>query len=360
MYKLIVVKIGASILVGEKHLNLNKFKEIAYEVSKFINRGTKVIIVSSGAIASAMSKLNIQSRPKILSELQALASLGQIELMKLYQKYFSKYNFEVGQVLLTWDDFSFRIRYLNAQKTLLKLLNLGIVPIINENDTVAVEEIKLGDNDRLSAMVASMVGADLLLMLTDVDGIYDSSGNLIKETDDIKKIKEYCLGTDKQFCIGGMITKLEAAEIATYFGIPCLISNGRIRFPISKAIERNFGSYIKPHRKLKARKHWLAYLSKPKGAIVIDSGARQAIVKKYKSILPKGILSIRGDFDAGELIKILDQDELEIARGITNYSCREIDKIKGQNSSEIKAILGYKRSDEVISRDNLVVIGGEE
>lgn len=359
MHKIIVIKIGASVLIDGSKLAQAKFKEIAQDVSSLIKRGTKVAIVSSGAIALALTRLKLRSKPESISKLQALASLGQIELMKLYQASFARYGLEVAQVLLTWDDFSQRKRYLNAQKALLQLLRYGFVPIINENDAVAIEEIKLGDNDRLSAMVASLLKADLLLILSDVDGIYDREGNLIKEVEDLKEIKKYCMGTDKRFCVGGMITKLEAAEIVGSLGIPCLISNGRLKNAIAQILNKNLGSYIRPNKKLEAKKHWLVYISKPKGAILLDAGAEEAILSKKKSVLPKGVIGVKGSFDAGDLIQILNSRREEIARGISGYSSSEIEKIKGARTSEIEALLGKKRSDEIVHRNNLVVTGGE-
>ncbi len=360
MYKKIVIKIGSSVLRKNGALNLIKFKEIAQDVSQLIKNGKKIILVSSGAIASGMSKLDIKTKPHTVSKLQAIASLGQIELMKFYQLYFAKFNLEIGQVLLNWDDFSDRKRYLNVRDTIAQLQSLKIIPVVNENDALAIEEIKLGDNDRLSAMVAALAGADLLLVLSDVDGIYDSKGDLIPEVDNIKKIKKYCFGTKKNFCIGGMITKLEAAEIAVSLGIPCIISNGSIKNAISKTLKNNLGTYIKAARKLSAKKHWLAYLSKPKGAIVIDSGAEEAVVQKNKSILPRGVINIKGSFDAGDLITVLNSNNSEIARGITAYASNEIAKIKGRKTSEIASVLGEKRSDEIIHRSNLVLVGGGE
>ncbi|MDP8233256.1 MAG: glutamate 5-kinase [Candidatus Saelkia tenebricola] len=357
MYKKIVIKIGSSVLRKNSSLNLIKFKEIAHDISQLNKSGQKIILVTSGAIASGMSRLDIKTKPRAISKLQAIASLGQIELMKLYQEYFAKFKLEIGQVLLSWDDFSSRRRYLNARDTISELLSLKIVPVINENDALTIEEIKLGDNDRLSAMVAALVEADLLLMLSDVDGIYDSNGELIKEVDDIKKIKKYCFDTSKDFCVGGMITKIEAAEIATALGIPCIISNGNIRNAVLKTLANNSGTYIKAARKLSAKKHWLAYLSKPKGGIIIDAGAKEAVIQKNKSILPRGIVGIKGSFDAGDLVTVFSKNNLELARGITSYASNEISKIKGKKTQEIMSVLGEKRADEIIHRNNLVLTG---
>ncbi|MDP8216522.1 MAG: glutamate 5-kinase [Candidatus Kaelpia imicola] len=356
MYKKIVIKIGSSILrKSGGSLNLGKFKDIAKEVSSLIEKNRKVVIVSSGAIASGMGKLGLKSRPQMMSRLQALASLGQIELMKSYQDSFSKYRIEIGQVLLNWDDFSDRKRYLNAKDTIEQLIKLKVIPVINENDALAVEEIKLGDNDRLSAMVASLISADLLLILSDVDGIYDGEGKIIRRVSDIKGVKKHCFDTDKDYCVGGMITKLEAVEIAASLGIPSVITNGNDKNGIREGIGLESGTFIEAEKRLSAKKHWITYLSKAKGVITVDTGAEKAIVERGKSILPMGILSINGHFDAGDLITVKNEIGTEIARGISGYSSSEIEKIRGRKSKEIAEVLGFKRRDEVVYRDNLVL-----
>ena len=234
---------------------------------------------------------------------------------------------------------------------------------IDSNEDPLFFSIKSGkphmlSTDAVAAMLAKQVKADLLIIATNVDGIYDKSGKLIKSVGNIREIRDYCLGTDKDFCVGGMATKLEASRIVTSLGIPCVISNGKIKSAIYKTLKNNLGTHIKPEKKLKARKHWLAYLSKSKGAIIIDSGAEEAVVRRGKSILPKGILKVEGSFDKGELITVLNPENKEIARGITNYSSTEISKIKGVKTSEIKTLLGKKKYDEVVYRDNLVLTGG--
>ncbi|MDD5613615.1 MAG: glutamate 5-kinase [Candidatus Omnitrophica bacterium] len=357
-YKTIVIKIGSSVLRGNSALNIAKFKEIAQDVAQIKRSGKRVLIVSSGAIASGMVRLGLKIRPQSISSLQALASIGQIELMKLYQKNFLRYKIEVAQVLLNWDDFSSRKRYLNAKDTINELLKLGAVPIINENDALAVEEIKLGDNDRLSAMLAALLGADLLMILSDVAGIYDYDKNIIKEVTDLKDVKKYCSGTKKHFSVGGMTTKLEAAEICTTSGIPCLIADGRVKNPLLHALNNETGTYIRAIKGLKAKKHWLAYITKKsKGAILVDEGAVAAIISRNKSLLPKGIIAVEGHFNVDDLVSIKDKNGLEIARGITSYSSFELDKIKGCNTNDVAAILGCKRRDEVVDRDNLALVG---
>ncbi|MDP8253041.1 MAG: glutamate 5-kinase [Candidatus Kaelpia aquatica] len=356
MYKKIVIKIGSSILrKNDGSLDLVKFKNIAKEVSSLMDKNRNIVLVSSGAIASGMGKLGLKSRPQAISYLQALASLGQIELMKTYQNSFSKHKIEIGQVLLSWDDFSDRKRYLNAKDTIEQLIKLKIVPVINENDALAVEEIKFGDNDKLSAMVASLISADLLLILSDIDGIYDGEGRIIKRVTNVKDVKKYCFDTDKAHCVGGMITKLEAVEVAASLGIPSVITNGKDKDGIKKGIALESGTFIEAEKKLSAKKHWIAYLSKSKGAITVDAGAEKAVVEKGKSILPMGILSVNGHFGVGDLITVKNKIGIEIAKGISGYSSLEIEKIKGHKSKEIAAVLGLKRQDEAVHRDNLVL-----
>jgi glutamate 5-kinase len=356
--KRIVIKIGSSVinLTKRRKIDIIKIREICRDVKKLIENKNQILIVSSGAIASAMVRHNLTKRPSKISVLQSLAAIGQIELMKIYQQAFAKYNIEIAQVLLTWDDFSYRKRYLNAKNTLEKLLSMGIIPIINENDPIAIEEIKLGDNDRLSALVACLIRANILIMLSDVKGIYDKDGKLVRDVYDLNKIRDFCKGTEKSCSVGGMKTKLEAAEIVTNFGIDMIVTDGRKKYPIISALNSDERTLIKGMKKLKAKKHWIAYGGKIKGKIFIDNGAKEAILKRGKSILASGIIKKLGEFDCNDLISVFDMNLNEIARGITNYSSDEIDMIKGKKSSEIVNILGKKKSDEVIHRDNLVII----
>jgi len=223
---------------------------------------------------------------------------------------------------------------------------------------VGVEEIKLGDNDRLSAMVASMIQAELLIMLSDVPGVYNDQGEIINEVRDIEEVKDFCLDTDKNFCVGGMFTKIEAVKIAISMGLNAVISDGRIKKPILSVIRDKKGTWFPARSKLQARKHWLAYISQPRGILIVDKGAESALVKKRRSLLPKGVREIKGEFSVGELVKVLNSEGEEIARGIINYSSSETKKILGRDSKEIISILGFKRSDELVNRDNLVITGG--
>jgi glutamate 5-kinase len=356
MYKKIVIKIGSSILRKDNgSIDLNRFKSIAAEAAALMDRKIKIIVVSSGAIAFGMGRLDLKSRPQTIPRLQALASLGQIELMNTYKNCFSKHRIDVGQVLLNWDDFSNRKRYLNAKDTIEQLIDLKAVPIINENDALAVEEIKLGDNDRLSAMVASLISADLLLILSDIDGIYDENHAVIKRVNTIKDMKKYCFDTDKRHCVGGMVTKLEAVEIASSLGIPSIIANGGSKNGIREALKLKQGTFIEAKKKLSAKKHWIAYISKTKGAIVLDPGAEKAVTEGGKSVLPMGIIAVEGGFGFGDLITLKNKKGEVFAKGISAYSSFEIEKIKGFKSKDIAEILGVKRQDEVVHRDNLVL-----
>jgi glutamate 5-kinase len=347
-YKRIVIKIGSSLLYAQDSgLDCALVNELAGQISGLIKEGKEVAIVSSGAIAMGMSVLKLKSRPADVAYLQAAAAIGQHELMSTYRTFFKQKSLSCGQVLLTWEDFNDRKRYLNAKNTLLKLLSLKTVPIINENDTVSTEEIKFGDNDRLSALVANLISADILLMLSDVGGLLDKEKKVIPIVDEITdEIKELACPTSKKVCVGGMITKLEAAKICIDSGIPCVIANGRRKDIILSAIKepKECGTIFVPKKSLKAREHWIAFGTKPKGAIVVDDGARQALLNK-KSLLSVGIYSFEGSFDSGDIVSVKDKRDSEIARGKIRISSRELDKVKGIRSEK-----------EVIHRNDIVIL----
>ncbi|MFH2013048.1 MAG: glutamate 5-kinase [Pseudomonadota bacterium] len=363
--KSIVIKIGSGVLTsGEVGLNSSIFKGLAREISLLKKNGYHPIIVSSGAIAAGMQKLGLCERPKNIPQKQAAAAVGQSTLMWNYERSFAEYNQKVAQVLLTHDDLSNRQRYLNARNTLLTLSDYGIIPIINENDSVAVEEIKFGDNDNLSAMTTNLVGADLLIILTDIDGLYDKDPchkedaqliPLVKEIDD--EIEKIAGDTTNQISIGGMITKVQAAKKAAIFGVPTIVANGKLDGIINKIITgEEVGTLFLPKKtRMNSRKHWIAFTLKTKGEICVDDGAKKAIVDKGKSLLPSGVLSIKGKFGAGDSVTLVGPDNLEFAKGLVNYSSSEITKIKGLKTVEIEAKLGYKYFDEIIHRDDLVV-----
>jgi len=349
-YKRIVVKLGSSLFYQVKgNFDLGVTRQIAAEVTSLVREGWEVAIVSSGAIALGMQLLGLKSRPKELSYLQAAAAVGQNELMDIYRSIFKEKSLNCGQVLLTWEDFDDRRRYLNAKNTLLSLLKLGIIPIINENDTVSTDEIKFGDNDRLSALVATLISADLLIILTDVEGfLAKDKKTLIKLVSEITpELKALASPTDKKTCVGGMITKIEAARIAVGSGIPCVIANGRAKGAIALNASEpgQLGTIFVPKRsRLAAKKRWIAFGTKSKGKIIVDDGARNALLSR-KSLLAVGVVGIGGDFQAGDIVSIVDKRHLEFARGKTNFSSKQLEKLQGQRLDR-----------EVIHCDNIVAV----
>jgi len=348
-YRRIVIKVGASLLYSEK--NKLDFRLINYIVSQaayLVKNNIELVMVSSGAIALGMSVLKLESRPKDLSYLQAVAAIGQNELMNLYRRFFEKDHINCAQILLTWEDFTDRRRYLNAKNTLLTLLKLGSIPIINENDTVSVDEIKFGDNDRLSALVASLISADLLVILSDVDGLLDKEKNVISVIDEITpQIKELASPTNKKTCVGGMVTKMEAAKICVDSGIPCVIANGRRKDVILSVIKeptKNGTLFIPKKGCLAARKRWIAFGTKPKGKIIVDEGAKNALMNK-KSLLSVGVIGIEGIFESGDIVSVIDRQNREFARGKSGLSSRQLDRVKGSRFDK-----------EVVHRDNIVIL----
>ena len=364
--KRIVVKVGSSILASiEKGLHYEVFSHLTKEISDLKRQGYEIVLVSSGAIAAGMEKLGYKTRPQTITQKQATAAVGQTRLMNIYEKYFSRFQQMVAQVLLTHDDLSHRRRFLNARNTLLTLLELGIIPIINENDTVVVDEIKFGDNDNLSALVTNLIGADLLIILTDIEGICDSDPRVnprakcIPLLEDIDVNMEGIVGeTKSEMSVGGMISKIQAARKASRFGIPTVVAQGTKDGVLHQILKgKEIGTLILPKEEaLSSRKHWIAFNPKPKGDVIVDDGAKKAIVQKGKSLLPSGVVKIRGAFDRGELVTCLGPRGKEFARGLVNYSASELEKIKGLQSDQIETALGYKYSDEVIHRDDLVVL----
>lgn len=351
-YKRIVIKIGSSLFFRRLtplsiNLDFNVINGVAKQIIQLIKEGKEVVIVSSGAIATGMSLLKIVSRPKELSFLQAIAAVGQNELMNVYRKIFNKETLNCAQVLLTWEDFDNRKRYLNVKNTLFKLLELGTVPIINENDTVSTDEIKFGDNDRLSALVSKLISADILIILSDVDGLLDKNKNIIREVHEITpQIKALASSTDKKTSVGGMLTKIEAAKIVVDSGIPCVIANGQRRDIILSVIKepQEYRTLFVSKKGLTARKHWIAFSAKSKGKIMVDAGAKNALLNK-KSLLSVGVIALEGTFECGDIVSIIDRQNCEFARGKINFSNRQLDKIKGKRSDK-----------EVIHCNNMVIL----
>jgi len=362
----IVVKVGSSILASvEKGLHHEVFSHLAKEISNLKRKGYEIVLVSSGAIAAGMEKLGYKTRPQSITQKQATAAVGQGRLMNIYEGYFSRYQQMVAQILLTHDDLSHRKRFLNARNTLLTLLELGIIPIINENDTVVVDEIKIGDNDNLSALITNLIEADLLIILTDIEGLcdadprYNPHARCISLVEDIDADMGKVVGdTDGEWNVGGMVSKIEAARKASRSGIPTVIACGTREGVLHQILKgKEIGTLILPKKEaLSSRKHWIAFNLKPKGDVVVDEGAKKAIAQKGKSLLPSGVVKVRGAFDRGDPVSCLGPRGKEFARGLVNYSATELEKIKGLKTEQIETALGYKYSDEIIHRDDLVLL----
>jgi len=362
--KKIIIKIGSSILIDKMgKLRKKWLKEFVKDIQFLIKKNKQVVIVSSGAIALGCEYLGIEKKTLKIDKSQAVASVGQIELMNFYKKIFNKSKIKISQVLLTLDDTEQRRRSINAKRTIENLLNMGIIPIVNENDTTATTEIKYGDNDRLAARVSQIVSADCLILLSDVDGLYtenpknNKKTKLIKTVKDIdKNIRNYAAKTDSIYGSGGMKTKIEAAKICQLAGCYMVISNGNYINPIKKIIKDNECTWFLPKvSKLDARKQWIIGSVSPKGVIYIDAGAAKAI-SNGKSLLPAGIKKITGFFNKGDHILVKDQNNKECARGLVSFSSIEVEKIKGAHSREIKNTLGYSSREEVIHKDDLVEV----
>lgn len=365
--KRVVVKLGSSILSNERGIDRRRLRRLAGEIHEVASQ-RQVVIVSSGAVAAGMARLGLSERPKTIPQKQAAAAVGQIGLMALYQQYLGKLGRAVAQVLLTRDDLANRRRYINARHAFEALLQAGVIPIVNENDTVAVEEMhfNFGDNDNLSALVATLVSADLLVILSDVAGLYtgdpagDARASLVPVVRGVDaRIESYVGGSAGRLGTGGMATKVRAAHKAAQAGIPCIVADGLHAGILSRVFDprESVGTlFLSEGDRLKRRKHWIAHTLRPAGSITVDAGAHGAIARHGRSLLPKGITAAGGSFGAGECVSIFDADGREFARGLVNYGAAEVAKIKGMHSGAIEATLGYKVSDEVIHRDDLVLL----
>jgi len=364
--KRIVVKIGSSTLTRDGKLRPDKFTQIARDVSRVIESGRQVVVVSSGAIAVGAHRLGWEHAGESIPEKQAAAAVGQIGLAELYQRRFAKRGIHVGQVLLTRAGLEDRERFLNARRTMLELLRLGVVPIVNENDTIATEEIRFGDNDNLAATIVNAVDADLLVILTDVEGLYEHAPvpdqprpPLIRTVQKITPaIRLAASGAGTRFGSGGMITKLEAATNAARSGAATVLCNGRIGGVLEKLINgEEHGTLFEPGERLRSKKHWLAFTAKAHGRVVIDEGAVRALIERGRSLLPAGILRIEGDFNVGDSVSCVDGQGAEIARGLAVYSSEDIQRLAGRPTKDIARVLGYTNGDEIIHRDDLVLVG---
>jgi len=363
-FKKIVIKVGSSILIDKTGKPKKKWlQEFAKDIKNLIKKKKQIVIVSSGAIAMGCEYLKIKKNGLKVDKSQAVASIGQIELMNFYKKTFDNNSIKISQILLTLDDTEQRRRSINARRTIDNLLTMGIVPIVNENDTTATTEIKYGDNDRLAARVSQIITADCLILLSDVDGLYTDNPKKNTETKLIKtvkkideNIKKYATKAENLYGSGGMKTKIEAAKICQLSGCYMVIANGNNKNPIKKILEGEKCTWFLPKiSKLDARKQWIIGSVAPKGEIIIDEGAVKAI-NNGKSLLPAGVKKISGSFEKGDHILVKDQNNNEYARGLTSFSSVEIDKIKGSHSSKIKNILGYSSREEIIHKDDLVKV----
>lgn len=360
----ITVKIGTSSLTnGNGGLDIEKIAALARQLSDLHKQGKEIVLVSSGAIRAGLDRLGIAKRPRSIVQLQAASAVGQGQLMRIYAEVFSEFNMTAAQILLTRDDFRNRTRYLNSRKTMLALLKLGCVPIVNENDTVATDEIRFGENDTLSALVAGCVDADLLVNLSDVEGFYsadprkDSACTLIEVVEDITQEIEELAGGAGDCGSGGMRSKIEAAKIAVNSGVQMVIADAsRPNVIVDVAAGQNIGTkFLSKPVELKHRKQWIAFGDRPRGSVVVNVGARDMLVGKGKSLLSAGIVGCEGDFHEGDMVSVVDERGMQIAKGLINYSHSEVSQIMGKRSSEISKILGYKEYDEVIHRDNMVL-----
>lgn len=369
--KRVVIKIGSGVISDNDGLDLDRIATLCEDVHKLRQRGYEVILVSSAAVAAGKADLGITGKLHTipLPLKQAAAAIGQSRLMHAYKEALRPFELKAAQILLTRDDLANRRRYLNARNTLMTLLEYGIVPIINENDTVVVDEIRFGDNDNLSAMATNLVEAQLLVILSDVDGLYSSDprhnpdATLISEVERLTPEIEAMAGLEEtNFGTGGMTTKLKAAKRATLFGAGTAIINGRIPHNLLYLFDgHELGTYFLPARDpMAARKHWIAFTKKPKGKLILDDGAHKAVTERGKSLLPSGILQLEGSFERGDAVRLCDLNGDEFAKGVTNYTSAELNRIMGKKTNQIELTLGYQYGDEVIHRNNMVLDNSKE
>lgn len=364
--KRIVVKIGSSLVATrDGGLRLDQVERLTDELSTLKQNGCEVLMVSSGAIVSGIKKLGLTTYPKSLPLKQAAAAVGQSRLMWAYEKGFERTGQTVAQVLLTHQELGDRKLFLNARHTLAALIELGVIPIVNENDTVAVDEIRLGDNDSLAGQVAHLVDADLLVILSDVDGLFtedptvNRSATLIPLVNEITPDIERRAGLARSFeGTGGMATKVMAAKKAAEYGVPTLILNGEKPGLLPSVLQgTEAGTLFLPReRRLASRKHWIAFTLRARGQVALDDGAVEALKHRGKSLLPSGIIAVKGDFEAGDAITCTDRHGKEFAKGLTNCSSETLTRIKGLKSAEVKQVIGQQEYEEVIHRDNLVIL----
>ncbi|GAB4195677.1 MAG: glutamate 5-kinase [Phycisphaeraceae bacterium] len=360
--KSVVVKIGTQLLTcddaGKLSLDTAFIRQIAKQIAQLHKKGCRVTLVSSGAVGAGCAVLGIEKRPTDLAELQAVAAVGQRQLMTEWHKAFVRYRMPVGQVVLTRTDFDDRVRFLNIRNCINKLHELGGLPILNENDTVAIEELRFGDNDLLAALTTNALRADALLLLTTVDGLLDADGNVIDLIEDMNAYLGLLRSESSKWGRGGMATKLEAAKLVMGAGEVAVIASGREPDILRRLLDgEKLGTVCMPAgRKLDSRQRWIALTARPSGTIQIDAGAASAICERGKSLLATGITQITGRFERGDVLLVRSDTGKELARGLTNYSAEELRLIMGKRSNQFEKILGKSAYDEVIHRDNLVIL----
>ncbi len=365
----VVVKLGSSVVTTDEGLDHDTIEGIVDDVSHCKSLGKEFIIVSSGAVASGVKRMNLREGARTIPQKQAAASIGQTGLMAAFETAFGRHGIHVGQMLLTREDLTHRRRYLNARNTLTTLLSWGVVPIVNENDTVMVEEIEFGDNDNLSALVAALAEADLLVLLTDTEGVMDCDpcaspdACLIPVIEEITpELREAACGTSSRVGRGGMASKLNAAEKARNSGIPTVIARGKYPRILPRVLEGDTcGTLILPAKeRMSTRKHWIRYNLLPEGTLKVDDGAARALTQRGKSLLPVGVTDVEGDFEHGAAVTVESAAGETLAVGLVNYSSEELKRIMGHKTAEIDWILGYRRNDDAIHADNLVLWNPED
>ncbi|NOQ84895.1 MAG: glutamate 5-kinase [Myxococcales bacterium] len=351
--KRLVVKIGSRALCAEG----GRFAEVAAQVATQVEAGRKVVIVSSGAVALGRERLGLTDRPKKVSLLQAAAATGQSLLMRAYEDAFEPLGIHVAQVLLTHDAVTDRDRYLHAREAIDELLRLGVVPVINENDTVSIDELCFGDNDQLAAMVCTLVGADLLVLLSDVVGILDDQEARIPLVRDVADIEHFIKPPEGDVGLGGMQSKVEAARRATLHGLPVVVGPAASSHFLDELMQGDdVGTLLLPHGSpLPSRKHWIAYTLKPQGRIVVDAGACRALEQRQASLLPAGVVSTTGSYKAGDSVLIVSESGKEVARGLARYGADAVNRLAGGQSRQIAERIGTHAGDEIVHRDDIVL-----
>jgi glutamate 5-kinase len=362
--KKILIKVGSAVLAGNDGLDIKIIDSLVRDMSDLVQKGYSLVLVTSGAIVSGKHRMNITEKLKSIPEKQAAAAIGQGRLMRVYSKSFEKNGLYVAQILLTLSDVADRQRYLNIRNTLFTLMEWGAIPIINENDSVAVDEIKFGENDNLAAMIANIIEADLFINLTSIDGLYDCNPVFSKKAKLIRIVSEFsdeieAAATEETSSIGtgGMKSKVQAAKKVTAIGIPCIIASGKKKKVLTDIMAgKEIGTLFLPMAdRLNSKKYWIAFTLRPRGKLIIDDGAKKALLEKGKSLLPSGIIDVEGDFDLGDPVSCVGHEGTILAKGLVNFSSVEINKIKGLKTSQINQVLGHKDYDEIIHRDNLAI-----